>query len=66
MDSPQHFGVAAGHARGDATLEGFKVGQDGRGLQHRQQEAEDLQSGADVGDVRLSWLLLRGHRGEGK
>lgn len=62
MDSSQDFGVAAGHARRNAPLEGFEVGQDGWGLQHRQQEAEDLQSGADVGDVRLCLLLLRGHQ----
>lgn len=64
MDSPQDFGVAAGHACSDASLEGFKMGQDGWGLQHCQKEAEDLQSSADVGDVSLCWLLLRGHRGK--
>lgn len=63
MDGPQDFGVAAGHARGDAPLEGFEMGQDGRGLQHGQQEAEDLQSGADVGDVGLRLLLLGAKKG---
>lgn len=62
VDGPQDFGVATGHARGNAPLQGFEVGQDGRGLQHGQQEAQDLQPGADVGDVGLRWLLLRGHR----
>lgn len=61
VDSSQDFGVAAGHARSNAPLQGFEMGQDGLGLQHRQQEAEDLQSGADVGDVSLRLLLLRGH-----
>ncbi len=64
VDSSQDFGVATGHACSYAPLEGFKVGQDGWGLQHCQQEAENLQSSADVGDVSLCWLLLRGHRGE--
>lgn len=64
MDSPQDFGVAAGHACSDAPLEGFKMGQDGWGLQHCQKEAENLQSSADVGDVSLCWLLLRGHGGK--
>jgi len=59
VDRPQDFGVPAGHARGDAALQGLEVGQDGRGLQHRQQEAEDLQARADVGDVGLGRLLLR-------
>lgn len=62
VDGPQDFGVAAGHARSNAPLQGFEVGQDGWGLQHGQQEAQDLQSGADVGDVGLCCLLLRGHR----
>lgn len=39
------------------------MSQDGWGLQHCQQEAENLQSCADVGDVRLGWLLLRGQKG---
>lgn len=42
MDSPQDFGVAACHACSDASLEGFKVGQDSWGLKHCQEEAEDL------------------------
>lgn len=66
VDSPQDFGVSAGHARSDASLEGFKVSQDGRGLQHCEQEAEDLQSSADVGDVSRGWLLLRGKQGGGQ
>lgn len=60
MNSPQHFGVAAGHACCDASLEGLEVGKNGWRLQDSQQEAEDLQSSADVGDVSLCWLLLRG------
>lgn len=60
MDGTQDFGVAAGHAGRDASLEGLEVGQDGWGLQHGQQEAEDLQPSADVGDVSLRWLLLKG------
>lgn len=64
MDGPQDFGVATGHAGGDATLEGLEVGQDCWGLQHGQQEAEDLQSSADVGDVSLRRLLLKGRRRE--
>lgn len=63
MDSTQHFGIAAGHARSDAPLERLEVSQDSWGLQHCQQEAENLQSCADVGDVRLGWLLLRGQKG---
>lgn len=62
VDGPQDFGVAAGHARSDAPLEWLEVSQDGRGLQDGQQEAQDLQSGADVGDVGLCWLFLRGYR----
>lgn len=42
VDSPQDFGVATGHACSDAPLEGLEVGQDGWGLQHSQQEAQDL------------------------
>lgn len=60
VDGSQDFGVAACHACSDAPLEGLEMGQDGRRLQHRQQEAEDLQPGADVGDVSLGSLLLRG------
>lgn len=63
VDSTQHFGIAAGHARSDAPLERLEVSQDSWGLQHCQQEAENLQSCADVGDVRLGWLLLRGQKG---
>lgn len=63
VDSTQHFGIATGHARSDAPLERLEVSQDGWGLQHCQQEAENLQSCADVGDVRLGWLLLRGQKG---
>lgn len=66
MDSPQDFGVAAGHAGSNASLEGLEVGQDGWGLQHSQQEAENLQSSADVGDVSLCCLLLKGQRREEK
>lgn len=58
MDGPQDFGVATGHAGRDAPLERLEMGQDGWGLQHCQEETEDLQSGADVGDVGLRWLLL--------
>lgn len=61
MDSPQDFGVATGHTCSNAPLEGFKMGQNSWGLQHCQKEAENLQSSADVGDVGLCWLLLRGH-----
>lgn len=64
MNSSKDFGVAAGHACSDAPLEGFKMGQDGWGLQHCQEEAENLQSSADVRDVSLSWLLLRGQNSE--
>lgn len=64
MDGSQDFGVAACHACSDAPLEGLEMGQDGRRLQHRQQEAEDLQPGADVGDVSLGSLLLRGEDNE--
>lgn len=66
MDGPQDFGVATGHARRDASLERLEMCQDGWGLQHRQEEAEDLQSGADVGDVRLRWLLLQEDKKGGK
>lgn len=59
MDGPQDFCVAAGHAGGDPFLEGLEVGQDGWGLQHCEQEAENLQAGADVRDVGLRRLLLR-------
>lgn len=59
MDGPQDFGVATGHARCDAPLERFEMCQDGWRLQHCEKEAEDLQSGADVGDVSLRWLLLQ-------
>ena len=59
VDSPQDFGIAAGHACSDAPLQRLEVGQDGRGLQHSQQEAENLQPSADVGDVSLRRLLLR-------
>lgn len=59
MDGPQDFSVATGHARCDAPLERFEMCQDGRRLQHCKEEAEDLQSGADVGDVSLRWLLLQ-------
>lgn len=59
MDGPQNFGVPAGHACGDASLQRLEVGQYGGRLQHGQQEGEDLQSGADVGDVGLCWLFLR-------
>ena len=58
VDGAQHFGVAAGHAGGDAPLQGLEVGQHARRLQHRQQEAEDLQPRADVGEVGLCRLLL--------
>lgn len=65
MDGPQDFGVATGHASRDAPLKGFKMGQDGWRLQHCKEEAEDLQSSADVGDVSLRWLLLqRDNKGE--
>lgn len=66
MDGPQDFGVATGHARRDASLERLEMCQDGWGLQHRQEEAEDLQSGADVGDVSLCWLLLQEEKKGGK
>ena len=65
VDGPEDLGVAAGHAGGDAPLQGLKVGQDGRGLEHRQQEAQDLQACADVGEVGLGWLLLEGGGREG-
>lgn len=58
MDGPQDFGVATGHACRDAPLEWFKMSQDGWRLQHCEEEAENLQSSADVGDVSLRWLLL--------
>lgn len=54
MNSSKDFGVAAGHACSDAPLEGFKMGQDGWGLKHCQEEAENLQSSANVRDVSLS------------
>lgn len=59
VNGTQHFGVAACHAGGNASLQGLEVGQDRGRLQHSQQETENLQSGADVGDVGLSWLLLK-------
>lgn len=48
MYSSEDFGVAAGHAGRNASLQRFEVGQDGWRLQHGQQEAQDLQPCADV------------------
>lgn len=59
MDGPQNLGIATGHARSDTSLERFKMCEDGWGLQHSKEEAEDLQSSAYVGNVRLRWLLLQ-------
>lgn len=59
MDRPQDFGISTGHTGSDPSLQGLEVGQDGRGLENSQQETQDLQPGADVGDVSLCWLLLR-------
>lgn len=62
MNRPQNFRIATGHTCSDPSLERLEMGQDGGRLQHRQQEAENLQSGADVRDVRLRWLFLRRYR----
>lgn len=58
MHSSQDFGVTTGHAGSNATLEGLEVCQNGWRLQHREQEAQDLQPSADVGEVGLVGLLL--------
>lgn len=58
MHSSEDFGVAAGHAGCNASLQRLEVGQDGRRLQHGQQEAQDLKPRADVREVGLGGLLL--------
>lgn len=42
VNSPQDFGIATCHTCSDAPLERLKMGQDGWGLEHCQQEAEYL------------------------
>lgn len=48
MYSSEYFGVAAGHAGCNASLERLKVDQDDWRLQYGQEEAQDLQPCADV------------------
>lgn len=58
MDRSENLGVCARHARGDATLQGLEATEDGRRLEDGEQEAQHLQSRANVSVVHLVRLLL--------
>lgn len=67
VHSSQHLGVPTRHAGCDAPLQGLEATEDGRRLQHSQQEVQHFQPRADVPVVHLVRLLLGrkpGHSGK--